>query len=211
MPRARSRYDEGDGESGLRRARVGMLMLLTLRGTPFLYYGEEIGQSDGAVPADRIVDVAGRDPERTPMQWDAGPGAGFTTGRPWLPIGAGAVRGENAAAQRADLASMLAFTRRTIWYRKGSAALRWGSYAPLDAGDGVFAFLRQAEDERLLIVLDFSGVARRIDLRSALAAAPSAAAAGTIGLATDQALEGHRVDFGRLELVGDSGVVVRLS
>ena len=57
-----------------------------LRGTPFIYYGEEIGMTDVPILAERVVDVHARDPERTPMQWDASPNAGFTTGDPWLPL-----------------------------------------------------------------------------------------------------------------------------
>jgi glycosidase len=67
---------------GLARARVAAVMLLTLRGTPFLFQGEELGLTDGAVPREALVDVDGRDPERVPMPWEPGPAAGFTTGRP---------------------------------------------------------------------------------------------------------------------------------
>ena len=129
-PRAVSRYASGDISRGRRRGRLAAMMLLTLRGTPFIYYGEEIGQTDGAVPPERVVDVAGRDPERTPMQWDASPGAGFTTGEPWLPIAAGAKNGLTVADEARDPASMLAFTRRALWFRRSSAALRWGERAP---------------------------------------------------------------------------------
>src|SRR5436309_7687951 len=105
-PRAVSRYaPAGDLERGRRRARLVAVMLLTLRGAPFLYYGEEIGMADGPVPAGRVVDVAGRDPERTPMQWDASKSAGFTTGDPWLPVAFEAAT-VNVAAQRDDPASM---------------------------------------------------------------------------------------------------------
>src|SRR5258706_7704584 len=88
--RAASRY-------GPHRARVAAMMLLTLRGTPFIYYGEEIGMTDAPTPPERIVDVDGRDPARTPMQWDATANAGFTTARPWLPIA--------PAAQRVNVAA----------------------------------------------------------------------------------------------------------
>ena len=112
VSRIASRYDEGG--NGQARARVAAIMLLTLRGTPFVYMGDEIGQADGEIPPDRVVDVDGRDPERSPMQWDGSPGAGFSTGDPWLPVGsqAGTV---NVAAQRDDPASMLSLYRRLIW------------------------------------------------------------------------------------------------
>src|SRR6202022_5210752 len=95
--RASTRY-------GLHRARLAATMLLTLRGTPFVYYGEEIGMSD--VTEAFAGDPNGRDPCRTPMQWDASPGAGFTAGRPWLTIPESARR-VNVAAQDGDSGSLL--------------------------------------------------------------------------------------------------------
>jgi alpha-glucosidase len=164
--RARSRYDSGAGGGrgpvGLGRARVAAMMLLTLRGTPFIYYGEEIGQADAEVPPERAVDVDGRDPERAPMQWAPGRGAGFTTGEPWLPIGSEADR-VNVAAQRGDQGSMLSLYRRLIWYRKRSAPLLHGIYRSLDAPEGVFAFVREAAGEALLVALNFTNREVRFD------------------------------------------------
>src|SRR5205085_1184319 len=82
----------GGGSLGQARARAAAVLLMTLRGTPFVYYGDEIGMPDVPVPADRLQDPArfrshGRDPERTPMQWDNSPRASFTTGESWLPLG----------------------------------------------------------------------------------------------------------------------------
>lgn len=210
-PRARSRYDPGDGATALRRARVGALMLLTLRGTPFLYCGEEIGQADGEVPPERVVDVAGRDPARTPIQWEGGLAAGFTTGEPWLPVGQEAAAGVNVAAQRGDPASMLSFVRRAIWYRKGSAALRWGSYRPVDLAPGWFAYVREADGERLFVALEFEGGPRRLDALVALEAArvvvePDA----QLELSTDPGRSPGKLDLRAFELGPDEGVVVRL-
>jgi alpha-glucosidase len=140
------------------------MMLLTLRGTPFIYYGEEIGMTDVRIPRERIVDVDGRDPERTPMQWDATRNAGFTTGKPWLPIASNMERGVNVAAQRDDPSSMFSFYRRLIQLRRGSAALRGGSYFTLHAPSGVFAYLREAEDARLVVALNFFDRPRRVAL-----------------------------------------------
>ena len=115
-PRHRTRFD--DAAAGDARARVAALMLLTLRGTPFLYYGEELGMRDGEIPPERICDPVGqrfpslgRDPERTPMPWDASAHAGFSTADPWLPLG-GRWPTVNVAAQRDDPGSMLSFYRR---------------------------------------------------------------------------------------------------
>ncbi|HEV3012457.1 MAG TPA: DUF3459 domain-containing protein, partial [Actinomycetota bacterium] len=172
-------------------------------GTPFVYMGDEIGQADGEVPPERVVDVDGRDPERTPIQWDGSPGAGFTTGDPWLPIGPEAAR-VNVAAQRDDPASMLSLYRRLIWYRKGSAALRGGDYRSLpDAPGGCFAYLRTAGDERLLVALNFSGQPLEYQV--------DGPADGRLELSTDPARPvGGAVGLHPLQLGPDEGVVVRL-
>ena len=87
--RVATRYADAPG-NGQHRARVAAMMICTLRGTPFLYYGQELGLPDAEIPPEQVVDVDGRDPERAPMPWRrpsrAGPGAGFTTGEPWLPV-----------------------------------------------------------------------------------------------------------------------------
>ena len=146
----------GGGAVGQQRARLVAVLLMTLRGTPFVYYGEEIGMENVDVPPDQLQDPAriygrGRDPERTPMQWtDAG---GFTDGTPWLPYGDLSL---NAAAQLKDERSLLSLYRRLIHARRSSLALRKGDYQPLDGvPDGVFAFTRSYGGERTLTVLNF--------------------------------------------------------
>ena len=115
VSRIATRYDEGG--NGEARARVAAMLLLTLRGTPFVYMGDEIGQADGEIPPDRVVDVDGRDPERTPVQWDGSSTAGFG-GDPWLPVGAQAAE-VNVAAQRDDPVHAQPVPP-PVWYRKGS-------------------------------------------------------------------------------------------
>jgi alpha-glucosidase len=167
-PRSRTRFD--DATWGEARARVAALMLLTLRGTPFLYYGEEIGMRDGVIPAERVCDPVGkrfpplnRDPERTPMQWTAAAGAGFTTAADaWLPFGDSSTT--NVAAQRHDPRSHLSFYRRLIWYRKQSLPLRRGTYEPLDGPPDTFVYLRQHGAERVLVALNFAAEPRRLTL-----------------------------------------------
>ena len=119
---------------GAAQARVAAMLLLTLRGTPTMYYGDEIGMHDVQIPPEPVQDPSsahvpglglGRDPERTPMQWDAGPNAGFTTGRTgcrWPTITT-----RNVAAEHADPRSMLALYRRLIALRR--APRRWRSAA----------------------------------------------------------------------------------
>ena len=103
-----------------------MMLLLTLRGTPFLYYGDELGLIDIAIPKDELRDSfgpgsGGRDPERCPMPWDETPKAGFTTGEPWLRIGADGP-GRSVEAQRKEKSSMLALTRALIGLRRKEPA-----------------------------------------------------------------------------------------
>jgi len=197
-----SRYDESG--NGLARARVAATMLLTLRGTPLLYQGEELGLADVPIPPDRAYDVAGRDPERAPMPWDATPGAGFTTGEPWLPLGAEAAR-SNAAAQYDDPASMLSLYRRLIWYRKSSPALLLGSYRPLaSASEGVFAYLREAGPERLLVALNFTSQPIELDARGV-------AESGHLELSTDSGRRAREVGTSPVPLGPNEGVIVRLS
>jgi alpha-glucosidase len=174
-------------------------MLLTLRGTPFIYYGEEIGMTDVPIPRERIVDVDGRDPERTPMQWDATANAGFTTGRPWLPIAADAQQ-VNVAAQRDDPASLFSFYRRVIWLRRSSAALRAGSYRSLRAPRGVFAYVREADGERLMVALNF------VDRPSRISIAEDA----SVVLSTSDGRTGDTLR-NVVELGPNEGLVARLS
>jgi len=141
-PRFISRHD-ADGR-GRERARAAIIMLLGLRNTPFIYYGEELGMEDVEIPETRQQDPArihtvGRDPERTPMQWDASPGRGFTSGEPWLPFGDVAC---NVAAQQDAPDSLLSLYRRAIWLRKRTPALLRGGYRELPAPEGVFAWVR---------------------------------------------------------------------
>jgi alpha-glucosidase len=195
-----TRYD--DGGNGPARARVAAMMLLTLRGTPFLYQGEELGMRDGPVPPDRVVDVDGRDPERTPMHWDASPGAGFTTGEPWLPIDPEHER-VNATAQRVDPASMFSLYRRLLQFRRGSTALREGAYASLTSPDGVFAYLRSTADEQLLVALNMTSDPVRF-------AATPQGAGGQLELSTDPGRHLGQVPLAALDLGPDEGVIVRL-
>jgi len=151
-PRFISRNNhDGRGEE---RARAAALLLFGLRGTPFLYYGDEIGMVDVDIPESRLQDPArfhskGRDPERTPMQWEAGPGRGFSTAEPWLPYGPPEI---NVAAQSDAPDSMLALNRRAIWLRKGEPSLLRGALRDYEAGDGLFAFIREAAGARPLLV-----------------------------------------------------------
>ena len=196
---------------GPAQARVAAMLLLTLRGTPTLYYGDEIGMRDVPIPPERVQDPfeknvpgkgLGRDPERTPMQWSAAPGAGFTTGEPWLPIAEdfGQV---NVEAQRDDPRSILTLYRRLIALRRGEPALEVGSYEPVEAEGDVLAYVRRGADGAFLVALNLGP--RPLVLRRA-----SGSAGGTVALSTHLDREGERVAR-EIELRGDEGVIVRLT
>ena len=156
-PRIASRVGAGS-------APLAALLLLTLRGTPTLYYGDEIGLPQAEIPADRVRDPfernvpgkgLGRDGCRTPMQWDASPNAGFSSAEPWLPIQPD-FREVNVARERGDPGSIYWVHRRLISLRKKFKALTRGSYRLVSAMDDLLAFLRADANERLLIVLNFA-------------------------------------------------------
>jgi alpha-glucosidase len=147
------------------------MLLLTLRGTPTVYYGDEIGMTDVDIPEHLIVDPPGkadpkfsRDPARTPMQWDDSHAAGFTTGDPWLPV-ADDFTETNVAAQQEAPDSMLTFFRSMMRLRKNMSALNVGSYATLETGSvEVFAYRREHEGQLVTVALNFSGQPRNVDL-----------------------------------------------
>ena len=138
---------------GAAQARVAAMLLLTLRGTPIVYGGDELGLPDVPVPPGRVVDVAGRDPQRSPMPWTEGPLGGFTTGEPWLPMtdqpGTYSVQ-----AQLADPRSMLSLHRRLLALRRGEPALHAGSWADVEAPEAVVAFDRAAAGARFRVLLN---------------------------------------------------------
>ncbi len=143
----------------------------------------------------------GRDPQRTPMQWDATPCAGFTTGRPWLPIAPDAHR-VNVEMQAEDSRSMLTLHRRLLALRRKTRALSVGDYAPLDAEPPVFAFRRSHGRDAWVTALNFGGAPAELRLPGTQR--------GRIALSTHLDREGERVE-GTLELRADEGVLMKMS
>jgi alpha-glucosidase len=152
------------------QARMAAMLLLTLRGTPTIYYGEELGLTDVPIPPDEVQDPAekrepgkglGRDPERTPMPWDGTAGHGFTTGKPWLPFGTQDV---DVAAQTADPQSMLNLYRRLIALRKTSPALLHGATAKVHADGAVLSYERRSPEQHLAIHLNLGEAAQAVSL-----------------------------------------------
>jgi alpha-glucosidase len=173
QPRHASRID--DRRTGDARAKVAAALLLTLRGSPFLYYGEEIALRNVPIPNVQAADPPARrssllfpwwnrDQARTPMPWTGEPAGGFTTGRPWLPLGSD-VATRNVATQSADPGSVLSFYRRLTWLRRAAPALRRGTLTLLGPmADDALGFLRQADGQTALVLLAFEGRGTRAAL-----------------------------------------------
>ncbi|MFC7398707.1 alpha-amylase family glycosyl hydrolase [Chelatococcus sp. GCM10030263] len=193
---------------GQPQARVAAMKLLTLRGTPTLYYGDEIGLEDAEIPPDLVQDPAeknepglglGRDPQRTPMQWDRSDNAGFTTGKPWLPLSPD-WRERNVATLAEDERSLLTLYRRLIALRKATPVLVAGSYVPIEMTKDLFAFERVSEDGRVVVALNLGPEPETVDFGERLAQ-------GRILLSTHLDREGESVT-GRLALRADEGVII---
>ena len=152
------------------RARVAAMLLLTLRGTPFMYMGEELGLEDAVVPPDRIVDPAGRDGCRAPIPWTREAGHGWPD-QTWLPLPPNAAD-RSFAAQREDDGSMLHLYRRLLKARRDSPALRSGSIALQDSDERLLVYQRHSAADDRLVLLNMSGdmveyalgVGRRIEI-----------------------------------------------
>ncbi|MDZ7703281.1 MAG: alpha-amylase family glycosyl hydrolase [Trueperaceae bacterium] len=147
------------------RTRIGALLLLTLRGTPFLYYGDEIGMPTVDVPRERQQDPhQGRDGARTPMQWDNTPYAGFSDAEPWLPVSLD-YRARNVARQRRDPTSLLSLYRRLLKLRKERPALHAGDYHTVSGDDHTWVYRRSHEDDiDVLVALNFSDAPQTVAL-----------------------------------------------
>ncbi len=195
--RQRTRFGDGVHDEAI--AKLTGAMTLTLRGTALMYYGEELGMAD--LPADVLRDfplgskrqVADkRDPVRSPMQWTGAPGAGFTTGTPWLPINPDA-RAVNAASQLADKGSMLNWYSRLLQLRKTEPALREGAYVPLNSGNpGVLAYARRTRSGAgVLVLLNMSGQRQALRITGWSGGAPRA---GDVLMASSPAGAANIVD-----------------
>jgi alpha-glucosidase len=196
---------------GVNQARVAAILLLTLRGTPTLYYGDEIGMRDVPIPEEEIQDPQGlnmpgknlsRDPERTPMQWDNSEQAGFTTGRPWLRLDKTWMR-DNAQVQRQDRYSMLCLYQRLIQLRQREPSLMTGNYQPVCSDHQMLAYIRHSEGSpAFLIVLNLTH-------RPCYFAPANDRFKGEIIIDTFPELEQTIVN-NKIDLGGDEGLIVRL-
>jgi alpha-glucosidase len=196
---------------GKTQARVAAMLLLTLRGTPTLYYGDEIGMHQIAIAPDQLRDPfeknvpgigVGRDGCRTPMQWDASSYAGFSTAAPWLPLSDDFIH-ENVVNLAADSRSILSLYVALIGLRKRLPQLVFGSYVPIAAEGDLLLYRRQCESEPVVIALN-------------LGAEPLSIASDAIGLSGEILLstfldrQGEKIR-GALDLRGDEGVIIGAS
>jgi alpha-glucosidase len=159
------------------KAKVAAVLLLTLRGTPFIYYGEEIGMPNSRIPQHAIRDslgkrywpfFTGRDKARTPMQWNDGLNAGFSDVKPWLPVD-NSYHTTNVENESLDERSLFQVYKKMIQLRKKHPALQMGRWVPLLNGkNGVACLLRFLKDERIIILLNFTGNTIKLDLQEHL-------------------------------------------
>jgi alpha-glucosidase len=188
VPRHRTRY------GSLARARAAAVLLLTLRGTPFLYMGEELGLENALVPPERAVDPGGRDGCRAPIPWRSQASHGWR-GEPWLPFPPDAAA-RSVEAQRGDPASVLHLYRRLLRARRASPALADGTQELLPTPDGVLAWRRRAQGDARTIAVNFRAEPARIEVGGDLA----------VEIASDGAGEGTRFDG---QLGADQAVMLR--
>ncbi len=195
---------------GPAQARVAAMLLLTLRGTPTLYYGDEIGMENVPIPPERVQDPyeknvpgvgVGRDPVRTPMQWDGSAHAGFSTAEPWLPLGPDWQR-RNVAVEREEPASILSLYRTLIDLRRREPALTLGAWEPMAAEGDVIAYLRRHEDRRLLVALNLGSAPYRLVL-------PQRVGGGRVLVSTLHGRAGQPTTK-EIDLRADEGVIVAL-
>ena len=161
--------------AGERQAKIAAMLLLTLRGTPTVYYGDELAIGDVAIPQDRIQDPwarqepdasFNRDKARTPMQWSSEPHAGFSQAEPWLPLTAD-WQERNVAALAGQSGSMLQLYKFLLKLRRRHSALRTGPYRQLDVAGDVFAYERHDENGRFAVLLNFASEPRPAPLHPA--------------------------------------------
>jgi len=196
---------------GRDQARIAAMLLLTLRGTPTIYYGDEIGMEQVSVRPEDVRDPfelrvpgkgLGRDGARTPMQWDGGRYAGFSIAKPWLPLAQNYVI-ENVAEQQREPRSIYRLYRALIEARKSHPALRHGAYQPIVASGDLLLYVRQLENDRILVALNLGDEPAALDF-------PAEAISGRVLLSSHCDRENELVS-NSLALRPNEGVVIDLT
>jgi alpha-glucosidase len=196
---------------GPAQARVAAMLLLTLRGTPTLYYGDEIGMEQVPIPPHRVQDPfeknvpglgVGRDGARTPMPWSAAPHAGFSRREPWLPLGEG-WEVSNVEQQRREAGSLLSLYRRLIRVRRAHPALSVGTYRPVVERGDLLIYFREHEGERFIVALNLGS-------EPVVAQFPRTAMQGQVTVSTLGDRDGEAVTA-EVALRADEGLVIALA
>ncbi|MCY2687121.1 alpha-amylase family glycosyl hydrolase [Salinimicrobium sp. TH3] len=194
---------------GKDQAKNAAILLLTLRGTPTIYYGDELGMQDVDIPKEKIQDPQAlnepgvgrsRDPERTPMQWDATKNAGFTKGDPWLPLMVN-YKEINVKKQWDQPGSMLQLHRKLLKIRAQEPALHVGNYLPVLSQDGILSYIRKYEEQQFLIVLNLTD--------SEVNFAPGFKWTGTVKVSSHEEFEGKEMND-KINLPANLGLVIKL-
>jgi alpha-glucosidase len=196
--------------AGPEQARIAAILLLTLRGTPTIYYGDEIGIPQVPIAPHQVRDPfeknvpgigVGRDGARTPMQWDDSAFAGFSDVQPWLPLAPDAST-ENVASQRAERSSMLNLYRRLIALRRQRPALSVGSYQAIVARGDLLLYVREQGADRVLVALNLGSEATAVDLSAT-------DFRGKVLLSSFADRDGEALT-GSIDLRGDEGLVIEI-
>ncbi len=195
---------------GRAQARVAAMLLLTLRGTPTMYYGDELGMTDVPIPVDKIQDPPeknvpgrglGRDPERTPMQWNSEENAGFSAVEPWLPVSSD-FHEYNVEREKLSEDSFLNLYRQLLDLRRQEAAFSVGRFTPVYGDSKVIAYGRDYEEDSFLVILNLSHEVTDFHHPHS--------AEGTVVLDTSGARR-RGFDFnGRVTLEADQGLIVKM-
>lgn len=194
---------------GKEQAKVAAMMLLTLRGTPTIYYGDELGMEDVDIPEDKIQDPQelnepgvgkSRDPERTPMLWDHSENAGFTKAEPWLPVSEDFEK-LNVKEQWDKENSMLKLHRKLLKIRAEEPALHVGNYFPVFTEKDLLSYIRVHEDQKFLVVLNLGNSELRFE--------PDIDWEGTVQVSTNNEMEGKKMK-NKIKVAPNLGLLIKL-
>ncbi|MDX1752678.1 MAG: alpha-amylase family glycosyl hydrolase [Salinimicrobium sediminis] len=194
---------------GKEQAKIAAMLLLTLRGTPTIYYGDELGMEDVDIPEDKIKDPQAlnepgvgrsRDPERTPMQWDDSQNAGFSTGAPWLPL-SDDFKEVNVKKQWDQKGSMLKLHRDLLKLRAEEAALNIGEYIPVFTKKDLLSYIREHKNLKFLVVLNLG--------TSEIIFEPELEWKGSVLISTHPEMEGKELK-NKTKIAPNMGLLIKL-
>lgn len=210
QPRHITRYKKGKWT--ISRAKIAAMLLLTLKGTPFIYMGEEIGMQDVKIKRNELRDSVGkhywpfhrgRDRARTPIQWNSEEYAGFSTVKPWLPVHKN-YQSVNYASLEKDPSSLLHTYRQLIWLRKDNPALSYGDFEFYNkVPKGVLAYFRRYEGKTILVALNMTSKNYRFSIDDSLSYKGGQVLFSTI--------ENKEIDLSRVKLAPYQGIVISLT